>query len=571
MKRWRHYMLVIAFVSVAGGLVVRMVYLNLTERDFLKRQGDARSLRIETMSAYRGMILDRHGEPLAVSTPVVSVWLDPSEGQLTNGDIQRLAATIQLHPNELKEKIARFGNREFMYVKRRVTPPVADAVAALNIRGLHFQREYKRYYPAAETVAHVVGITNVDERGQEGIELAYDERLRGIVGKKRVLKDRLGRTIKDVEFLSAPQFGTDLTLSLDLRLQFFSYRELKSAVELSHAKSASLVMLDAHTGEILALVNQPSFNPNQLTVGSTDTISAALSPADKARLNETMRNRANKDTYEPGSTVKPFTMIAALESGKFSERSHIDTRPGYFRVGRKLVQDPVNRGVLTLPQVLAKSSQVGVAKIALTLDERAVFDVFVRAGLGEPTVSGLPDEATGRLSDARLRSSVVRATLAYGYGLTVTPLQLAQTYLTLATGGVRLPTTILRLDRPPSGERVFDRALVQRVVHMMEGVASGEGTAPKAQVAGYRVAGKTGTARKVGASGYDDERHVAFFAGFAPVDDPRIVVVVVVNEPQGRGTGGGEAAAPIFARVVARALRLLSVQPTEGLAWPTAA
>jgi cell division protein FtsI (penicillin-binding protein 3) len=566
-KRWRHFVLVATFIAIAGALVARMVYLNVTERDFLKRQGDARSLRLETTSAYRGMILDRNGEPLAVSTPVVSVWLDPTETQFNTRDVARLAATLELDPRELQERIDRNANREFMYVKRRITPTIADAVAGLNLRGLHFKREYKRYYPAAETVAHVVGITNVDEQGQEGVELAFDDRLRGAAGQKRVLKDRLGQTIKDVEYISAPQLGSDLTLSVDLRLNFFAYRELKAAVERSHARSASLVMLDAHTGEILALVNQPSFNPNQVANG----VSAAPSKAEAARLLDLRRNRATNDAYEPGSTVKPFTVLAALESGKFSERSQIDTTPGFFRVGRKLVQDPVNRGVLTLPEVLAKSSQVGVAKIALALDERAVYEVFTRAGLGSPTASGLPNEVTGRLSDLRLRSEVVRATLAYGYGLTVTPLQLAQTYLTLATGGVRIPTTILRRDVPPQGERVFDESLVRRVVHMMEGVATGAGTAPKAQVAGYRIAGKTGTARKVGSGGYDNDRHIAYFAGLAPVEDPRIVVVVVVNEPQGVSTGGGEAAAPIFARVVTRALRLLSVEPTEGASWPTAA
>jgi len=567
MKRWRHYVLVSTFVAIAGGLVARMVYLNITEREFLKSQGDARSIRVETMPVYRGMILDRNGEPLAVSTPVVSVWFDPSEATLSGDDVERLARTIQLHPRELADKLARYAKREFMYVKRRVTPQVADAVAALTIRGVHFQREYKRYYPAGETVAHVVGITNIDEQGQEGVELTFDAQLRGVAGRKRVLKDRLGRTIKDLEFLNAPQFGTDLELSLDLRLQFFSYRELKSAVERSHARSGSLVMLDAHTGEILALVNQPSFNPNQLSSG----LATGLSHAAAARVLDTMRNRATTDTYEPGSTVKPFTMLAALESRRFSERSRIDTAPGYFRVGRKLVEDPLNRGVLTLAEVLAKSSQVGVAKIALALDERAVFDVFARAGFGEPTASGLPGEAVGTFTDERLDHKLERATLAYGYGLTVTPLQLAHAYLTLASGGVHLPATILRRDRAPAGTRVFDEALIGRVVNMMEAVTGDEGTAPKAQVAGYRVAGKTGTARKVGVTGYDDARHVAFFAGLAPLHAPRIVVVVVVNEPQGETTGGGGVAAPIFARVVARALRLLSVEPTEGLAWPTAA
>ena len=373
---------------------------------------------------------------------------------------------------------------------------------------------------------------------------AWDS-LRGEHGRKVVLKDRRGDTIKDLEYLAAPKFGSDLSLSLDLRLQFLAYRELKAAVTSHRAASGSLVMLDVHSGEILALVNQPSYNPNDL-----DAVDVAA-----------MRNRAVTDVYEPGSTVKPFTVLAALESRRFGPSSIIDTAPGFFRVGSKLVEDPVNRGSLTLGEVLRVSSQVGIAKIAMALEERAVYDVLRRAGVGDFMGTGLPGEAPAAFNARGLGDPVTRATLAYGYGLAISPLQLARAYLTLATEGLRVPVTILRQDEPPSLDRVFDARLVRQVLDMMEAVTGDTGTAPKARVPGFRVAGKTGTSRKVGARGYDDERHVALFAGIAPVSDPRIVMVVVINEPQGEARGGGVVAAPVFSRVAARSLRLLGVRP----------
>ncbi len=545
MSRSRHFTVVGVFALLALGLTGRMIYLNVTERAFLQEQGDARSLRFETLPANRGIIFDRNGEPLAVSTPVVSVWVDPTQTQLTDADIARLALAVGLDRRALGSKLRQARQREFMYVKRRVAPQVADRVEALGIDGVRFVREYRRYYPAGETAAHVVGITNVDDQGQEGAELAFEGELRSVQGRKLVLKDRRGQVVKDVEYVTAPHFGHDLVLSLDLRLQFFAYRELKSAMVKHRAKAGSIVMLDARSGEILALANQPSFNPNDLT----RVTSAA------------MRNRAVTDVYEPGSTVKPLTLLAALESGRFKEDSIIDTSPGYMRVGRKLVEDPINRGRLALPDVLARSSQVGVAKIALALDERAVFDAFVRAGFANLTTSGLPGEVVGKLTDRQLKNPIVRATLAYGYGLTITPLQLAQAYLMLANDGTRLPITILRREGIPAGERLFDARAAASIVRMMKGVDSQHGTGPKARVIGYEIAGKTGTARKVGPEGYDDERHVAFFAGIAPADDPRVVVVVVVDEPQGEEFGGGDVAAPVFARVVTRALRVLNVEP----------
>ncbi len=545
MSRWRHLTVVGVFVVMALGLVARMAYLNVTERAFLQEQGDARSLRFETLAASRGIIFDRNGEPLAVSTPVWSVWLDPKEADFSTVDVANLARAVGIDGRELTSKISRYSRREFMYVKRRVAPQVKERVGALRIRGVHFEREYRRYYPAGETAAHIVGITNVDDQGQEGAELAFDNELKSIQGRKLVLKDREGRLVKDVEYLSAPHFGRDLALSMDLRLQFFAYRELKTAIDDHHAKSGSVVILDARTGEILALANNPSFNPNELTRLRTDA----------------RRNRAITDLFEPGSTVKPLTVLAALESGRFDENSVIDTTPGYMRVGRLLVRDPVNRGPLVLGDVLARSSQVGIAKIVQKLDDRMVFDVFVRAGFAELTSCGLPGEVIGTIPAAGLKDPVVRTTLAYGYGLTVTPLQLAQAYLMLASGGIRLPISILRRDVPPQGPREFDEQTITTLVHMMTGVDSAHGTSPKSRVLGYEIAGKTGTARKVGPNGYDADRHVAFFAGLAPAVDPRVVVIVVIDEPQGDKIGGGEVAGPVFARVVARALRVLNVDP----------
>ena len=547
MSRWRHFTVVGMFILMSLGLSGRMAYLNVTERTFLQEQGDARSLRYETLAANRGIIFDRNGEPLAVSTPVESVWIDPTEKTRTPTEVANLARAVGVDPRELASKLERYSQREFMFVKRRISPDEVAQVEELHLEGVHFEREYRRYYPAGETVAHVVGITNVDDQGQEGAELAFDEALKSVQGRKLVLRNASKESIKDVEYVTAPRFGKDLALSLDLRLQFFAYRELKSAIEEHHAKSGSVVMLDAHTGEILALVNNPSFNPNELTRVAPDA----------------RRNRAITDLFEPGSTVKPLTVLAALESGRFDERSVIDTTPGYMHVGRLLVQDPVNRGPLSLGDVLARSSQVGIAKIALALDDRMVFDAFVRAGLSEMTNCGLPGEVIGKLSDSQLKNPIVRTTLAYGYGLTVTPLQLAQAYLMLATGGVRLPVSILRRDAAPTGQREFDTATVGTIVQMMKGVDSIHGTAPKARVLGYEIAGKTGTARKVGPNGYDEDRHIAFFAGMAPAEDPRVVVIVVIDEPQGDKIGGGDVAGPVFARVVARALRVLNVEPEE--------
>lgn len=550
MKLWRHYVVVVLFLGACTGVAARVVFLNVTDRAFLQEQGNARAIRPETLPAYRGVIYDRHGEALAVSTPVAAIWTDPSFVRLSGEAVARVAEVLDRDPGALAAELEASVGREFLYLARRVPWDVAERVSGLGLDGVYVRREYRRYYPAGEMAAHVVGMTDIDDLGLEGMELSYDEHLRGRPGRKMVLKNRRGETIEDLEYLSAPRYGTDITLSLDLRLQFLAYRELKAAVAGNRARSGSLVMLDARTGEILALANEPSYNPNDLSRAPQGS----------------MRNRAVTDIYEPGSTIKPFTVVAALESGRWRPSTPIETAPGYFRVGNKLVQDPVDRGTITLRQALQKSSQVGIAKVALDLEPEAVFAVVTRAGVAEFVGTGLPGEATGRLSNMGLTNPVVRATLAYGYGLAVSPLQLAQGYLTLAAAGERLPVSVLKTDRPPSARAVFDRDTVRTVLEMMESVTADEGTAPRARVPGYRIAGKTGTSRKVGPDGYDDERHVALFAGIAPVSEPRLVIVVVINEPTGSAKGGGAVAAPVFGQVAARALRLLGVRPDAGAA-----
>ena len=545
MKAWRHYTLLVCFVALAVTLAGRVGYLAVTERDFLQEQGNARSVRTETAPAHRGGIYDRRGEPLALSTPVSAVWTDPSQGQFKPGQVARIADVLDMDATDLQANLAAAADREFVFIKRRVAPAAVAALRELGIAGLHFRDEYRRFYPSAESSAHVVGKTGREDIGQEGIELAFDDRLRGRPGAKRVLKNRRGDIISTLEYLSPPRHGQDLTLSIDLRLQYFAYRELKSAVAGQSAAAASLVLLDARSGEVLALANEPSYNPNEPQTGDY----------------RGKRNLAVTDTYEPGSTIKPFTMLAALESGDYEPESLIDTAPGYFRIGRKLIEDPGNRGAISLATALQKSSQVAIAKLALALDERAVFDVLARAGVGEYIGTGLPGEASGYLSDAGLDRPLDRATMAYGYGLSVSPLQLAQSYLTLASGGRRIPVSILKRDAVHPGERVFSARSTRQVLEMMELVTQDAGTAPKARIPNYRIAGKTGTARKLVNGRYDDQRHVALFAGVAPVSDPRIVMVVVVDEPGTLATGGGAAAAPIFSRVGERALRLLGVVP----------
>ena len=545
---WRHYAVLVVLALGAVGLAARAGYLVVTKGEFLERQGAARAVRELSIPVHRGMIFDRNGEPLAVSAPMRYVWVDPQRSTLTPDDLKRLGNALGMAPETLGRRAGVSGERpgrRFAYLARRLPPEVAARVRELDIDGVHVELAYHRFYPAGEAAAHVVGRTDIDDVGQEGVELVLNKRLAGTPGVKRVLRDNRGHVVKVLEYRRAP--ASDVHLALDLRLQFLAYRELKAAVEHHGASSGSLVMLDVATGEVLALANQPSFNPNDWS----------------RRGVEGVRNGAVADLYEPGSTVKPFTVLAALEAGTHQPDTVIDTSPGYFRVAGKTIEDPSDRGLATVRRILAVSSQVGIAKMALAMAPDAVFNVLQRVGFGDYTGSGLPGEGLGVLTTTDLDKPIGRVTLAYGYGLTVSPMQLARAYLLLANSGIRNDLALLR--GATTGERVFATEHVDAVTEMMRAVVAPGGTAPRGKPKGYTAAGKTGTVRKVGASGYDDTAHVAFFAGFAPAPHPRIVLVVAINQPRRGPIGGGQVAAPVFARVVERALRILGVPPQAEL------
>ncbi len=544
---WR-FRLVLLMLSVLALIVsTRIVQLHLFEDDFLKGQGDARSLRVVEMPAHRGMILDRNGEPLAVSAPVESLWFDPRVFVADAAQYRALAKRLDMSAARLEGLVAKKAGNKFVYLRRHMAPADAAQVIALGLPGLYSQSEYKRYYPAAEVATHMVGFTNIDGKGQEGMELAYDAWLRGDNGSKRVLKDRLGQTIKDIQALKEAKPGQDLTLSLDLRIQYLAYRELKAAVQQHRARSGSAVVLDVATGEVLAMVNQPSYNPN-------DRSSLQVSH---------LRNRAVIDTFEPGSPMKPLTIAAAMASGKYNASSQIDTAPGYIRVKNRTIRDSRNYGVLDLSHIISKSSNVGATKLALAMEPEAVRNMFYNAGLGQSTGSGFPGEQVGSLpyfSDKRI---VERAAMSYGYGLSVTPLQLAQAYMAFGSEGIKHNLSLIKIDEPIPGERIMPAAVARQVLEMMEQVTVKGGTGRRAQVPAFRVAGKTGTVHKVGSMGYEDDKYVAVFAGVAPVNNPRFVTVVVIDEPNGQEYYGGEVAAPVFSRIVAGTLRLMNVMPDK--------
>lgn len=552
---WRFLLVAVMLTVMASLLVWRLLSLQVLDlergHEFLIGQGDARSIRTETIPAYRGVITDRHGEPLAVSTPVLSIWMNPKH--LNEADKPRwpeLAKVLGLPLDRLKSKISQKASRGFVYLRRHMAPGEAKKILSLGIAGVYSEREYKRYYPAAEVTAHLVGFTDINDQGQEGVELAYEEWLRGEQGSKRVMKDLRGNIIRDIEQIKVARPGKDLALSIDLRLQHLAYRELKAALQNNNAKAGSMVLLDVETGEVLAMVNQPSYNPNN-----------------RRRLRaEQTRNRAMTDVMEPGSTVKPFTIVAALESGRYQPSTPVDTSPGYLKVGRKTLLDPVNYGVIDVTKIITKSSQVGTSKLALDLDEQAVFDVFQRVGFGVGTGSGFPGESGGYMPNHANWKPIERVNFAFGYGLSVTPLQLAQAYGVLASGGVKHPVSLLRVNDTQEGEVVLSSKISQQVVGMLKTVTEKGGTGTLAQVENYSVAGKTGTVHKVGKSGYADDRYRALFAGMAPANDPRLVGVVIIDEPGRDKYYGGEAAAPVFSKVMAGALRMLEVAPDKLLA-----
>jgi len=552
---WRFLLVALMLAVMASLLVWRLLSLQVLDlergHEFLIGQGDARSIRTETIPAYRGVITDRNGEPLAVSTPVLSIWMNPRH--MNDRDASRwpeLAKVLGVPFERLKSKIAQNASRGFVYLRRHMAPDEAKKVLSLGIAGIYAEREYKRYYPAAEVTAHLVGFTDINDNGQEGVELAYEEWLRGEQGSKRVMKDLRGNVIRDIEQISVARPGQDLALSIDLRLQHLAYRELKAALQSNNAKAGSMVLLDVETGEVLAMVNQPSYNPNN-----------------RRRLRaEQTRNRAMTDVMEPGSTVKPLTIVAALESGRYLPSTPVDTNPGYLKVGRKTLLDPVNYGVIDVTKIITKSSQVGTSKLALDLDEQAVFDVFQRMGFGVGTGSGFPGESGGYMPNHANWKPIERVNFAFGYGLSVTPLQLAQAYAVLASDGVKHPVSLLRVNETQDSKVVLSAKISRQIVGMLKTVTEKGGTGTLAQVENYSVAGKTGTVHKVGKSGYADDRYRALFAGMAPADDPRLVGVVIIDEPGRDKYYGGEAAAPVFSKVMAGALRMLEVAPDKLLA-----
>jgi cell division protein FtsI (penicillin-binding protein 3) len=535
-------------------LAWRAIDLHVFHKEFLQDQGDARYLRVVPIPAHRGMITDRHGEPLAISTPVDSVWVQPAAFTSAHADWPKLTKLLNLDLAQLQRTISQRQEREFVYLKRHISPDLAKQVMALEMPGVNLQREYHRYYPTGEVTAHILGFSNVDDRGQEGLELAYDEWLKGIPGSQQVLKDRLGRVVRHVEQIRKPLPGRDLTLSLDRRLQYLAYRELKRAVMQHKARSGSAVILDVQSGEVLAMVNQPSYNPNN---------------RDQFKASQT-RNRAVTDLLEPGSTIKPFTVVAALESGQFRSTSMVDTAPGLFRVGKAVIRDSRDYGRISVATVIQKSSNVGASKIALALPDETLWKIHARLGFGNVTGSGFPGEAGGLLSHARHWRDIEKATLAYGYGLSVTPLQLARAYSVLAANGVLKPVTFLRTDELVEGERVIGASTTQQVRRMLETVVQDGGTGTQARIAGYKVAGKTGTVKKAVAGGYSEDRYISVFAGLAPVSQPRLAMVVTINEPHGDAYYGGEVAAPVFSKVMAGALRMLGIPPDNVSTRPLA-
>ncbi len=544
---WRFRIVLTLLALLVGAIVWRIVDLQVMDQGFLKGQGDARSVRHIPIPAHRGLITDRNGEPLAVSTPVTTLWGNPKELQAAKSRWPDLAKALGQDAATLSERLRSQASREFIYLVRGLTPEQGQEVLDLKIPGVYAQEEFRRFYPAGEVAAHVVGFTDIDDRGREGMELAYDEWLAGVPGKRQVLKDRRGRLIKDVQVVKNAKAGKAMALSIDLRLQYLAHSELRNVVQEYGAKAASLVMVDVKTGEILAMANQPTYNPNNRR---------NLQPA-------AMRNRAMIDVFEPGSTVKPFSIAAALGTGKYQPDSVVNTLPGWMRIGRYTIRDVSRGGMLTLTGILMKSSNVGISKIALDIGAEPVYAVMQQAGFGQDTGLGFPGERVGNLPNHRKWRDAETASLAYGYGLSVTAVQLAHAYAVLGNQGSNVPLSLLRLDRTQEGVQVIDKEISGIVLQMLRAVVEEEGGGgARAKVPGYHVGGKSGTAKKIsGTGGYTKDAYRSFFAGVAPLSNPRIAAVIVVDEPSKGQYYGGLVAAPVFGKVMARALRLMNVAP----------
>lgn len=541
---------ILAFFGLLG-LVLwgRAFQLQILDAGFYQRQGDVRQIRTLPLAAHRGMLLDRNGEALAVSSPIDSIWADPQELVKYDEKIDLLGYALEMDPARVRQLVKKGveNDREFIYLRRHVHPRIAKALQSIKdrgqIKGVNIQREYGRYYPSGEITAHVLGFNNIDDQGQEGLEMAFDEWLEGTPGKRRVVTDVLGDAIEDIELVAEASPGRDLVLSIDKRIQYLAYRELKQAVQRNGAKSGSAVVLDARTGEVLAMVNQPSFNPNRFS----------------DRSGGIQRNRAVTDVLEPGSTIKPFTIAAALESGKFTVDDVIDTAPGRFNVGRYVVRDYKNYGELSLTGVLKNSSNIGASKISLQLERDLLWGTFDRLGFGQSPVIEFPGAVSGSLPHFSKWSVVRQATVSYGYGISTTVLQLARAYAALAADGLMPEVTFQKLNGEPRVERVFSEQIAQDLRSMLQSVVS-SGTGKAANIPGYTVAGKTGTTHISENGSYADDRYISQFAGMVPAGNPAMVAVVVIKEPRGKYYGG-EVAAPVFSRIMAGALRIRNINP----------
>jgi cell division protein FtsI (penicillin-binding protein 3) len=543
---WRRRVLLVSVLLGFAALLGRGIYLQGIHKKFLQDKGDARYSRNLVLTSQRGKITDRHGELLATSTPVESVWASPPDVKIDEAQTKQIAGLLNLKVDDVKKKLAN-SEREFVYLKRRISPELAAKVMKLGIPGIDLQREYKRYYPAGDVTAHMVGFTGpgdkgAGDRGLEGFELQKNSSLSGIDGSRRVIKDRSGRIIEDLQAVKVPQDGRDVTLSIDLRIQYLAHRELVKAVEANKAAAGAVVVLDAKSGEVLAIANVPTYNPNN-----------------PVNIKGKTRNRAIVDTFEPGSTLKSVTVAAALESGKYTPETKIQTAPGSFSIGPATVRDSHPHGILTVAEVLQKSSNVGTSKITLTLDKQYMWSIYNELGLGHVEGIGFPGEASGRLRPYKTWRPIEQATMSFGHGISLTLLQLARLYTVFANEGELRPISLLKLTEMPIGQQVFSAATANHVKDMLELVVQPGGTAVRAQVLGYRVGGKTGTAHKLGERGYVADKYVASFVGMAPASDPRFIIAVIIDEPSGGAYFGGTVAAPVFSTIMSDTLRLYAV------------
>ncbi|MBK7490645.1 MAG: penicillin-binding protein 2 [Nitrosomonas sp.] len=544
LSAWRSRLLFGLLALGLIGLAGRAAYLQGMNYDFLQEKGESRYSRIVEMNADRGMITDRNGHILAISSPVASVYADPKVIDIKPEQLKQLAGLLEMDSTEINARISRENSR-FVYLKRQVVPDIAEKIMKLKIKGIYFASESKRYYPESEFAAHVLGFTDINDEGQEGVERGWQDKLAGELGRRRVLKDNKGQIIEDVENIRAPKPGEDLVLSIDRRIQYRAHAELKEAVLANNAKAGSIVVLDAQTGEILALTNLPAYNPNRRS----------------SITNERLRNRALIDTFEPGSTLKPFTVAIAMEIGKVNANTVLQTAPGMWQVGRKTIRDVSNKGELTVAQIIQQSSNVGTAKIALSLESQTMWEMFNRSGFGALTNSGFPGEASGILRPYNKWRPIEQATMSYGHGISTSLMQLARAYTIFASGGELKPISLLKQNMPVMGQRVISRDTAQAMNRMLEMATKPGGTAPLAQISGYRVAGKTGTAHKLIDGQYANKRYISTFVGYAPASNPRLIIAVMIDEPSAGKYFGGAVAAPVFSKVMSGALRILNIPP----------